>query len=61
MTNVKTRIEGNRLIIEVDLSKEYGSSGSGKSTTVASTQGNVSVPGREDVKMGLNIYRPIKR
>lgn len=61
MTNVTTRIEGNRLIIEVDLSKSFGTSASGKSVVIASTQGNVSVPGREQVKMGLNIYRPQSR
>lgn len=58
MTNVRTRLEGTKLIIEVDLSQQFGLSGSGKSVVVASTQGNVSVPGREDVKMGLNVYRP---
>lgn len=61
MKNVKTRVEGDRLIIEVKLSDQFGPSGSGKSVIVASTQGNVSIPGTDGVKMGLNIYRPTGR
>ena len=56
--NVEMNVEGNKLIIVVDLNQEFGLSSSGKSITVASTEGNVSVPGREEVKIGLNIYRP---
>jgi len=58
MLNVKPRVEGNKLILEIDLSKDFGPSSSGKSLIVASTQGNVSIPGRDDVKLGLNVYRP---
>jgi hypothetical protein len=58
LKNLETKIEENKLIIIVDLSKEFGLSSSGKSVTVASTEGNVSVAGREDIKMGINIYKP---
>lgn len=58
MKNIELKIEGNKLIIEVDLEKEYGPSSSGKSLTIASTEGNIAVPGREEVKMGINIYKP---
>jgi hypothetical protein len=57
-TNIETRVEGNKLIIEVDLTKEYGLTGSGKSVKVASTDGNMAVPGMEAVKFGLNVYKP---
>jgi hypothetical protein len=50
------QVDGNILTIKVDLSKAFGLSSSGKNTIVASTEGNQSVPGREDVKIGLNIY-----
>jgi hypothetical protein len=60
-TNIETRVEGNKLIIEVDLTKEYGLTGSGKSVKVASSDGNMSVPGREEIKMGLNVYKPKPR
>ena len=51
-------VEDNKLVIVVDLNQEFGLSSSGKSITVASTEGNVAVPGREEIKIGLNIYKP---
>ncbi len=56
MKNVEMKVEGNILTIKVDLSKEYGPSSSGKTTIVASTEGNVSVPERDE-KVGLNVYK----
>ena len=54
MKNVEMKVEGNILTINVDLTKEFGPSSSGK-TIIASTEGNVSVPEREE-KVGLNVY-----
>jgi uncharacterized OB-fold protein len=54
--NVEMKVEGTVLTITVDLSKDFGKSSSGKSVIIASTEGNVTVPGREE-KIGLNIYR----
>jgi hypothetical protein len=56
MKNVEMSVEGDLLTITVDLSKEFGPSKSGKTTIVASTEGNKSVPGRTE-KVGLNIYK----
>jgi hypothetical protein len=56
MKNVQMTIEGNILTIRVDLSKEFGPSASGKTIIIASTEGNLSVPDREE-KVGLNVYR----
>jgi hypothetical protein len=58
MDNVVFQVEGHRLVIVVDLSQEVGESSSGKSIILASSGGNVSVPGFEDIKIGLNVYRP---
>ena len=58
MKNIDLKVEGNKLIIAVDLDQEYGPSSSGKSITIASTEGNIAVPGREEIKIGLNIYKP---
>ncbi|MCY2926450.1 MAG: hypothetical protein NT031_13615 [Planctomycetota bacterium] len=58
MKNIEMKVEGTTLTIKVDLSKEYGQSSSGKSIIIASTEGNVSVPEREE-KIGLNIYRKV--
>lgn len=57
MKNVEMKIDGNILTITVDLSKEFGPSSSGKTIIIGSTEGNVSVPGAEDKKVGLNVYR----
>ncbi len=57
MKNCEMKMDGNILTIMVDVSKEFGTSSSGKSVIIASTEGNVSVPGKEDVKIGLNVYR----
>ncbi len=59
--NVDLRVQGDKLVITVDLTKSFGMSSSGKSVLIASTVGNVSVPGREEVKVGLNVYRPAGR
>ncbi len=56
MKNVDLSITGNVLTITVDLSKEFGPSASGKTTIVASTEGNMTIPGREE-KIGLNVYK----
>jgi hypothetical protein len=55
MKNVEMSVEGNILTIKVDLSKEFGPSASGKTIIIASTEGNVSIPDREE-KVGLNVY-----
>jgi hypothetical protein len=56
MKNVHMTVEGNILTIKVDLSKEFGPSATGKTIIIASTEGNVSIPDREE-KVGLNVYR----
>src|SRR5215469_13484162 len=56
MKNVEMSVLGNILTITVDLSKEFGPSSSGKTIIIASTEGNVAVPNREE-KVGLNVYR----
>jgi hypothetical protein len=58
MKNIEAKVQGDKLVITVDLTKNFGLSGSGKSIIIASTEGNVSVPGREEIKIGVNVYRP---
>ena len=57
MKNCEMKLDGNILNITVDISKEFGVSSSKKSIIIASTEGNVSVPGKDDIKVGLNVYR----
>ncbi len=56
MKNVELSLDGTMLTIKIDLSKEFGPSSSGKTTIVATTEGNVTIPEREE-KIGLNIYK----
>jgi hypothetical protein len=53
-------VTGNILTITVDLSAPTTPSSSGKTDIIASSQGNVDVPGKPGVKIGLNIYRTKK-
>ena len=56
MKNIDMQVAGNTLTITVDLSKNLGPSKSGKTTIIATTAGNISIPGT-DAKAGINIYR----
>lgn len=58
MQNVEMKVSGNMLTISVDLSKSGAISRTGKSTLIASTGGNVPVPGKPEMKLGLNLYQP---
>jgi len=57
MDNIDMTIDGDTLIIKVDLSKEICASASGKTIRVASTRGNIDVPGRDGMKIGLNVFK----
>lgn len=57
MKNVDMKVDGKKLTITIDLSADHGKSKSGKSTVVATTEGNLSVPNFPDIKLGLNVYR----
>ena len=57
MKNVEMKVEGNILTIKVDLTKDFGPSSSGKNIIIASTEGNVAIPEKEEVKIGRNVYK----
>lgn len=59
MKNVTATVEGNTLILKVDLTKTFGPSTSGKTLIIASSEGNQGIlagDGKE-VRFGLNVYR----
>jgi hypothetical protein len=59
--NVAMRMEGTKLIIEVDTAYRGALSGSGKTKRVCSTLGNVAPPFADapaGMKVGLNAYVP---
>ncbi len=57
MKNVQMSVDGETLVLKVNLTEEFGPSASGKTIIIASTEGNVSVPGNKEIKVGLNVYR----
>ena len=54
---VKEKDGEENLIITINLTKEFGRSKSGKSTIIATTAGNNSIPDHPDIHLGLNLYR----
>lgn len=58
MKGMKIQVTGKKLVITIDdVTKSQGTSKSGKSKVIATTEGNVSLPKpHEDVKIGLNVY-----
>lgn len=56
LKNIHMDLNGNILTIKIDLTKSFGPSSSGKTIIIASTEGNVAVPGHEDIKVGVNVY-----
>jgi len=59
MKNITQKVTGDILTITVDLSKKFGTSKSGKSIVIASTEGNISVEGHPEIKAGINVYKSV--
>jgi hypothetical protein len=55
--NCDMTVENNILTIKVDLTQDFGKSASGKTNIIATTEGNISVPGSNVIKIGLNVYK----
>lgn len=55
--NITAKVVGTRLFLCVDMAKEGAPSKSGKSSVIASTLGVAKVPGYDDCRIGLNVYR----
>lgn len=54
---VNVEYDDKTLTITIDLTKEYGLSGSKKSTMIATTKGNKEL--ENGISIGLNVYRPV--
>lgn len=61
MKNVEYELKDGILTIKVDVSKTFGESKSGKSTIIASTEGNkrIKVDEKREIWIGLNIYEKV--
>lgn len=59
MRNVTVGVDGAVLTITIKLDEPGLRSSSGKSMVVASTEGQVDVPGT-DLRLGLNVFRRVR-
>lgn len=46
----------NQLVLVVDLTQRLGPSSSGKTTIIASTEGNAKIDGHDGLQFGLNVF-----
>lgn len=56
---IMAKVEGDMLYLCIDLKNDFGVSGSGKSRIIASTNGNIAIPGTDNAILGLNLYRKL--
>ena len=57
MKNVQFEVQGDKLIIVVDLTKTFGPSSSGKTIIVGSTEGFVSLDIDEPISFAVNVTK----
>lgn len=56
--NVSAKVDGNKMIIEIDLTQDHGMSASGKTHVIASTCGNVKIDSPQgQIMLGLNVNK----
>ena len=57
MNNIKVSVDGSNLVLTIDATQNLGRSKSGRTTLIASSQGNqkLMVAGKE-VFIGVNVY-----
>lgn len=56
--NIQVEIKGDKLMLEIDLTKENGPSKSGKTVNIGSTRGNQRIPyGDTEIVIGVNCYK----
>jgi hypothetical protein len=56
MRNINLDVKEEKLIITIDLNNKGITSASGKSIVIASTEGNIPIPNKPEIKLGLNVY-----
>lgn len=56
MKNMTMQVQGDELVIRVNLKERLGASKSGKTVIVATSEGNQELPGFPEIKVGLNVY-----
>lgn len=56
MENCEIKVQGDKLVITVDLKTRLRPSGTGKTIIVGTTAGNAAIPGHPGVKVGVNVF-----
>ena len=56
MKNVEIEVQGDKLVIVVDLTKNFGKSKSGKTIIIGSSEGIQPVPDSEAL-VGVNVFK----
>jgi hypothetical protein len=56
-SNCNVQVYGNKLVITVDLSRDLGASKSGKTRTVGTTNGFLSIGSHPGVVLALNVNK----
>ena len=59
MKNCGIKLTGSILTITTNITRDFGKEPSGKSIIVASTEGYVPIPKKDDVKIGINVYKKV--
>jgi len=57
--NLQFELAGDILTLTIDIGIDMGVSKSGKSRVISSTRGNIAIPGKPELKLGVNLYEPI--
>lgn len=61
MRNATIKVDGDKMVITVNLAENLGLSKSGKSTLIATTEGNAKVQtAKGEIAVGLNVYQSAK-
>lgn len=60
MQNVNFKVDKDVLTITINLKQELGPSKSQKTMMIATTGGNADI-GKDGIKVGLNVYKPLTK
>ncbi len=59
--NIDIDLQGNILTIQIDLTKSFGLTGSGKSSLIATTGGTILVGRGRSERINITVHRPMPK
>ena len=57
MKGIKSTIDGNKLVLEIDLTQDFGDSSTGKSTVIATSGGHAKLDSHPGVSFSINVNK----